>query len=213
MFRRHVHLFVCIGALALLLAPAAGAWIPSPSNSTAPAFIRVVGSTAGVPDTVAGKFVVTVRDIANNPWPSAFVSVDFSGCPDIRLAADPLNPNYSTGYCWNHSIGAWTNNDGIVALTLVGSSWNAGTHAGLSCARIYANGDLLSSPTVAAFDLDGMGGVTTADLSQWLDDFGTHIYRGRSDYDGDSVVSTGDLSIWLAEFGTHRSSVTPASCP
>ncbi len=214
MFRRHAFLIAWFGALALLLATAAGAEIPSPSNSTAPAFIRVVGSTAGVPDTVAGRFVVTVRGTSTNPFPGAFVSVDVSGCPDIRLATDQLNPNYTViGYCVNHTIGAWTNNDGVVAFTLVGSSWSAGTHAGLGCARLYANGVLLSTPIVSAFDLDGMGGVTTADLSLWLDDFGTHVYRGRGDYDGNGSVSTGDLSLWLAEFGTHRSSVTLASCP
>ena len=67
MIRRYALCLACFGALALLLAPAAGAEGPWYANSTSPAFIRVVGSSAGVPDTVAGKFVVTVRNIANNP--------------------------------------------------------------------------------------------------------------------------------------------------
>ena len=140
--------------------------------------------------------------------------MNVSDCPDIRLAIDQLNPNYSViTYCWTHAIGAYTNSAGVVAFTLVGNSWNAGTYSGLGCARIYADGELLSSPSVAAFDLDGMGGVTTADLSLWLGDFGTHIYRGRGDYDGSGSLSTGDLSIWLGEFGSHRSSTTAGSCP
>ncbi len=212
MLRHQAFLFAGYVALLLLPAPARSSGFPTPGTSTSPAFIRVVGSTAGVPDTVAGKFVVTVRDIANNPVPGVFVQVDVSGCPDIRIASDPLNANYVTD-CANHTVGAYTNATGVAAMTLLGSSWAAGTHAGYGCARIFAGGELLSTPTVAAFDLDGTAGLTAADLSIWLADLGPHVYCGRSDYDANGVVTASDLSVWLAEQGTHRSATTGAACP
>jgi hypothetical protein len=201
-----------LSACGMLVAAVAMAGVPSAVTSTSPAFIRVVGSAGVVPDSIAGKFTVIVRDVATNPINASSVVVDFSGCIDIKIASNQLNANYTTN-CANKTVAAYTNTAGTVAFTLIGNSWTAGTYTALSCAKIYADGVLLSSPTVAAFDLDGASGVTTADLSVWLADNGTHIYRGRSDYDANSLVNTADLSVWLAENGTHRSSVTNATCP
>jgi hypothetical protein len=212
MLPRHLLQLAASAAFVLLLAPPAGADLPPVGNSTSPAFIHVVGSAAGVPDTVSGKFIVTLRDIANNPVANAFVHVDFSGCADIRIASNQLNPNYVVN-CTNHTVGTFTNTEGIAALTVLGNSWFAGTYSGLVCARIYADGVLLSSPTVSTYDLDGAGGVTAGDLSAWLGDLGSGVYRGRSDYDGNGVVSAGDLSLWLVALGGNRSKVTGASCP
>jgi hypothetical protein len=198
--------------LLLVLAAAALADIPPAPTSTLPAFIRMVGSTAGVPDTLAGKFVVTVRDIANNPVPNADVRVDLSSCLDIHMASDQLNPNYRVD-CATRTVGVYTNVDGIAAFTLLGSSWAAGSYSGLSCARVYADGVLLGSPTVSAFDLTGSAGLTAADISVWLGDLGSMTYRGRSDFDQNGVLSAGDLSVWLGVLGKQHSSVTSVACP
>ena len=173
-----------LSACALLVATAAMAGVPSPGNCTSPAFIRVVGALTqtATPDSTAGKFSVIVRDLANNPISGSNVVVDFSGCNDIKIASNQIHP-YVTN-CVTKSVSQNTDGTGTAAFTLLGSSWNAGTYTALGCSKIYADGVLLSSPTVAAFDLDGATGVTTA-----------------------------DLSVWLAENGTHRSAVTNTVCP
>ena len=212
MSRRHAPILVLVAGAALLLASPALAQLPSPSTSTVPDFIRLVGSSAGVPDSVAGGFSMVIRDLAYNPYKHAYVLVDFSGCPDLRIASDQLNPN-DTVDCANHRVGAFTNAAGVVSFTLIGSSRAAGSCSGVGCGRVYADGALMRYLTVAAFDLDGAGGVNSADISVWLADLGLHVYRGRSDFDGSGSITTADLSVMLTELGTHRSSVTLAACP
>ena len=136
---RALLLAIATGSTLLLARTAfANASMPSPvPNSTYPAFIRLVGSTAGVPDTAAGKFTVILRDVIHNPIAYGFVVVDFSGCPDIHIASNQLNPN-SIVNCALHTVSAFTNSTGTVAFTLLGSSWNAGTYSGAAAARIYA---------------------------------------------------------------------------
>ena len=201
-----------LSACGMLVAVAAMAGVPSPANCTKPAFIRLVGSAASVPDSAAGKFTVIVRDLANNTITASNVVVDFSGCTaDLKIANTQLNANYTLN-CTNHTVAAFTNSSGQVDFTILGNSFLA-PHTGIGCAKIYADGVLINSPTVAAFDLDGANGVTSNDLSVWLSDLGTHIYYGRSDYDANGAVGSNDLSVWLTELGTHKSAVTLATCP
>lgn len=205
-----------LSACGMLVAVAAMAGVPSAGNSTSPAFIRLVGSTAGVPDSLGGKFTVTVRDIANNTIANSNVVVDFSGCTpkDIKITSNQLNGNYVTN-CTSKTVSAYTSAVGTVGFTLLGSSFATALHNGLSCARIYADGVLLSSPSVAAFDLDGAGGVAIGDLSVWLGDLGAagSGYRSRADYDASASVAIGDLSVWLGRLGSGKSTVTGAACP
>ena len=205
-----------LGVLALLVPRAALAGsplnAPAPATSTVPAFVRVVGYTVGIPDTVAGRFTVVIRDMMNMPIANSHVVLDVSACPDIRIASNQLNPNYIVD-CAYQSAGGFTDATGTVVLTILGNSMASATYSGLGCARILADGVVMKSPTVAAFDLDGGGGVTTADLSAWLADLGTHEYRARGDYDGNALLNPSDLSIFLFELGTHRSLLTSAACP
>jgi hypothetical protein len=213
LIRHRVSLLAIVVGSAFLFASAARAQDPpTPGNSTCPAFIRLVGSTAGVPDTAAGKFLIVIRDIANNPVPNSFVVLDLSGCPDVRIASDQLNPNYTVN-CTNHTVGAYTNASGQVAFTLLGSSWNAGTHSGLSCGRAYFDGVQLAAPTVATFDLNGLGGVEGSDAAVFLTDIASHVYRGRDDFDGGGTVTGADLAMWMTRFATHRSQTSSATCP
>ena len=212
MVRHRALLLAIVAGSALLLASAARADLPPSPNSTIPASIHLVGSTAGIPDTTAGRFTVMMRDLANNPIPGSFVVVDFSNCPDIRIASDQLNPNYTVS-CANHTVGAYTNVEGKVVFTLLGSGWDAGTYSGYGSVRIFADGVLLGSPIASVFDLNGSSGVSAADLSVCLGDLGSHTYRARSDFNGDGTLSAGDLSVLLGEIGTHRSTVSSATCP
>jgi hypothetical protein len=204
-----------LSACALFAATAAMAGVPSPGNSTPPVnFIKLVGSTGGVPDTIGGKFSVFVRDIANNPINGSNVVIDLSSCTgiDIRIASNQLNANYVTN-CGAHTVSAYTNSAGQVNFTLLGSSFVTGSHTGLGCARISADGVLIASPSVSAFDLDGAGGVAIGDLSLYLGDLGAGGYRARSDFDGSATVAIGDLSVWLGRLGSGKSTVTGAACP
>ncbi len=79
--RKAILLSVC----GLLFAGAAFASVPSATNSTLPAGVKLVGTPAGVADP-SGQFTVTVRDLANNLIANSAVVIDVSGCtPDIKI--------------------------------------------------------------------------------------------------------------------------------
>jgi hypothetical protein len=195
--------------------PARALGIPSPANSTAPSTIVLVGSTGGVPADAQGSFEVVIRDLANRPIAGAVVLVDLSNVPELHLCADPLDPA-ATVDCAGKRVRKSTGVDGRVRFTLLGGS--VGHPAFLSVhnsGRIYWDGVMLiSAPTVAAYDLDGVNGVGGNDLSIWLEDFGRAEDIGRSDYDGSGAVGANDLSVWLQVFGSGASQEScSAGCP
>ena len=198
-----------------LVASAAMAGVPSPGNSTVPACIVLAGSLAGTPDDV-GLFIVTVRDLANNPLSGASVVVDFSGCTDIAICSDQLDLNVVVN-CAAKTVRGFTCATGRVRFGILGGSNGSGNATTLlGGAKIYANGTLIASPTAAVFDLDGANGVGINDLSVWLTDFGTfgNPAFGRSDYDCSGSVGINDLSVWLTEFGNGSSAASCAvGCP
>jgi len=176
----------------LLAASAAMAGVPSAANSTVPACISLVGSSAGVPDAF-GSFSVTVRDLANNPLNGASVVVDLSGCTDIAICDDQLD---------------------VDALVNCAAKTTRKFTDALNGAAIYANGTLIGSPTAAAYDLDGQLGLGANDLSAFLGDFASAINYGRSDFDCDGTLGANDLSAWLTLFGGGTSTSSCAvSCP
>ncbi len=198
----------------LLVASAAMAGVPSAGNSTTPACVTLVGQLAGVPDAAAGQFTVIVRDLANNPLNNASVVVDFSGCTDLSICDDQLDAN-ATVNCAAKTTRKFTDITGSVTFTILGGSNGAGNATTLqNGGRIYANGTLIGSPTVPAYDLDGASGVGANDLSAWLTDFGTGQPYGRSDFDCSGGVGANDLSLWLTQFGNGTSAASCAvACP
>ena len=208
---RRASLFTVVG---LLIASVAMANVPSPGNSTVPGCITLVGSLAGVPDAAAGQFTVVVRDLANNPLNGASVWIDLSGCPDLRLCSNQLDPG-ATVTCPAKTTRKFTNITGSVTFTVLGGS-NGGGNAStlLAGGKIYANGTLIGSPTVAAYDLDSASGVGANDLSAWLTDFGLGSPYGRSDFDCSGGIGANDLSLWLTEYGNGTSTSSCSSnCP
>ena len=204
---RKAMLFTAAGCL---IASAAMAGVPSPGNSTVPPCISLVGNLAGVPDPV-GSFTVTVRDLANNVLSGASVVVDLSGCTDIKMCSDQLDPA-TTNICAAKTTRKFTNVAGQVSFRVLGGSNGSGNATTLlGGAKIYANGTLIGSPTASVFDLDGANGVGINDLSVWLGDFGTILNPafGRSDFDCSGGVGINDLSVWLTQFGNGTSA---ASC-
>ena len=186
-----------------------------PPNCTTPAHISLVGSHAGAPDS-AGSFTVVVRDIANIPTNGASVVLDLSGCTDLALCSDQLDPAASVS-CAGKTTRKFTAITGSVSFTVLGGSNGSGNATTLLAgARIYANGISIGSPTVSALDLDGSLGVGINDLSVWLSDYGTpdNPPFGRSDFDGSGGIGINDLSVWLTAYGAGGSlqSCTTA-CP
>lgn len=183
-------------------------------NSTVPAAIVLVGSANGSPDAGMGQFTVVVRDLANNPVRGASVVVDLSNCADLALCDDQLDPTALVN-CAAKTTRKFADGNGSVTFTVLGGSNGAGGAMTLQAGgRIYANGVLIGSPMVAAYDLDDGGGVGANDLSAWLTDFGTGEAYGRSDYDASGTVGANDLSFWLSAFGAAGStSSCLIACP
>ena len=209
-------------AALLSFASAALANVPSAANSTVPDIIRLVGNNAGVPDPgllsavppAPASFTIVVKDLANNPINGASVVVDLSLCGDLNICSDQLDPNALVN-CGAKTTRKFTDVTGSVTFIVLGGSNGPGGAVELhNAGRIFANGTLLRSPTVAAYDLDGQLGIGAADLSAWLGDFANGSAYGRSDYDGDGSTGAGDLSLWLGEFaGGNSTSSCAVACP
>ena len=86
-----VRTSVMLGVLALLAARGSLAGPASRFNSTIPNHILRVGSHAGASDG-RGTFTVAIHDFANNPMNNRDVVIDLSGCTDLRLCSDQLDP-------------------------------------------------------------------------------------------------------------------------
>ena len=194
---RKATLFAVCGVLA---ASAALASVPSPTNSTAPACISLVGSSAGVID-VAGQFTVTVRDLANVPINNSLVVVDFSGATGLTLCNTGAFAGVTLD-CGTQTARAFTGAGGTVTFRIAGHANNSGNQAPYqpyNDGKIFADGVLLRSPTVRAFDHNASG-MGAADLSAWLADFFGPNNPSRSDYDCTGNLGAADLSAWLAVF-------------
>ena len=203
----------CFALLLLVLAPTTSrATTPSPGNSTAPACITLVGSD-GTDASALGTFTVIHRDLANNPIAGAQIVVDLSNAADVRLCAQQLAPGVVVD-CPNGRATAVTDGNGVATFTLLGGSIGGAGITLLNGGRIYADGVLIKSPTVAAYDLDGHSGVGANDLATWLSDFGSGQPYGRGDYDCSGGLGANDFSLWLSAFGAGTQIAScAASCP
>ena len=213
-----MRLLSCIRLLlamtAPLAAPPALAGIPTVGNVTAPACISLVGSDDAVPARALGQFTVIIRDLANNPLGGASVVVDCSNCPDIAICADQMDPDAIVN-CAAKTVRKFTDALGSVTFTILGGSNGAGNASTLlNGGRIFCNGQLIKTPTICAFDLDGSSGVGANDLSVWLTDFGSGNPYGRCDYDCSGTIGANDLSLWLTAFGSGAMTQSCATrCP
>ena len=201
-------------AAGLLAASAAMAGVPSAANSTVPACISIVGSAAGVPD-VLGTFSITVRDLANNPLSGASVVIDLSNCGDLALCEDQLDAN-ALVTCGAKTTRKFTDGLGQVTFIVLGGGNGTPASTLLGGGRIFANGTLIGSPTVSAYNLDGVLGIGGSDLALFLGDFASGQNFGRSDFDCSANIGGGDLSFWLGGFsagGSQSFCPTENSCP
>ena len=221
-----------MAACGLLVSAAAMASVPSPCNSTLPCGIPVVGQTASVADPL-GQFTITVKDLANAPVANSSVVIDFSACcNDVHLSSTQWGAGVTVDVP-TKTVRAIGNASGVVTFRIMGGADAAAISPSGGCAKVYADGVLLSDGTcqpasvqVAVYDLNGdLGGgagMGPADLSVWLADFFAtpSPYRARADYDFNVLctkdIGPADLSKWLAVFfGNGSTGNGPAfiACP
>lgn len=208
-----------LGALlaALLAASPVRAGVPSPSNWTVPPMILVVGEDGnGIPDSV-GEFTIDARDLANQPMAGVLVTIDFSGCNDIRLAANPQDPDAIVD-CALRTVSKHADANGIAVFRIAGScSAPPGSPgSGLHCVPILGDGVVQFYVDAATIDLTGGDGLGPADFSAWLDDFFGGLQPIRSDFDHSGDLGAADLSRMLDIFfasGSITNNQGGGACP
>lgn len=210
---RAASIFAVLAVFGVFGAKVGLATVPSPANSSIPSHIHVVGRFGSQPDTSAGRFSVTARDLANNPISGAQIVVDFFSNPDVRLATDQLSPGTVVN-CQTRTVRGYTDSRGQAFFTILGTGTSTPAGSTAPTTRIYQDGMLLGIVPTSIYDLDGVNGVGANDFSLWMSDFGSGTNPLRSDYDATGVVGANDLSVWLNTFGMAASaqSATPA-CP
>ena len=207
--KQSLHLALCT---ALLFAGSALA-VPSPSTSTLPSHILLVGRSSDLADTSSGAFLVVVHDLANSPVVSSTVEVRILNCPGARLSSQSYNPG-TTIRCGTTGELQTTDIHGEARFTLVGGGTPGSPPGGGPCVQIFATGVLLGTASLAYVDLDGTGGAGSNDISLWLADYALGEPIGRSDYDGNGAIDANDLSIWLGTWGAGGSDQSAAAyCP
>jgi hypothetical protein len=217
--------FVILVVLASLLSarPATAGLCFSFAHCSIPSVIHLVGSSGGVPDAAMGEFTVVVRDLVDRPQVHVSVVVQLA-CDDIQICPNQLDPTMNVN-CAQKTVSKYTDETGTARFTIMGSSRAQG---GASCwnavGRIFANGVAIANGgcgadpgvRIAAFDLDGSGGLGPSDVSVWLSDFASNTDSAwtRSDYNGDGRLGPSDLSIWLKAFAAGASAEScAANCP
>jgi len=205
---------ILIASLMLMSAcarPAAAGFPDPPGNpSTVPSAIMVVGSTAGLSDP-HGAFIVVVRDFANTPIAGSEVWIDFSNASDVRLAS-AAGPGLSVN-CDTRSIQTVTDQNGVAAFSIRGSSRVGPPSSYTDDVRIYADGVLLATVPCSTPDLDGIGGLGAGDLSIWLSDYFEQTSPKRSDFTHDGLVSAMDFATWIQVFLDGGSTESGSGCP
>jgi hypothetical protein len=162
-----------------------------------------------------GEFCVLVRDLANLPINNSLVVVDFSNCSTLNICDN--NEMGLTVDCGTQTVRGFTSPGGLICMRIKGHANNSAGNTpsnAYNCARIFADGVLLCSPSVAAYDHDGFG-LLPSDLSSWLGDSFGSADQSRSDYDfSGPPLLPNDLSLWLnVSFDTNSNGNSVNNCP
>jgi hypothetical protein len=210
----------------LLPVAAAHAVLPNATNSTSPAFIRIVGGTPSGPDVTDGLFTVIVHDATGGGGVAiagSRVTVSFCGAADLRICQDQQNLAYTVN-CAAGTVSALTDLQGKVDFTIRGASTGQAIGSSLrGTVKIFADDPVshqdvqlsdASSATglvCSAPDEDGAGGLGATDFSLFANDLGSSWQR--SDFNGDGVVDGTDQSILTNILFSGRMTVScPAYC-
>jgi Dockerin type I domain len=201
-------------------------------------FISLEGSTNGSPDLCVdgrcGDYAITVRDAANNPVQGSVVTIDFSGCSDITLSCDQLESVTGQQMTGPHQLTLLSNAAGQVTFRVQGASnavlvpgnvTSPGVDVATPCAQAYADGVLLGSLVVSAYDVNGAGSpsaaVNATDAAIVLAEGNKSAIgaqpRARDDVNFSGTVNATDASIYMmmanqAALGTGSANTGPY-CP
>lgn len=204
-------------AVALLALPSisSSAGDPSPAHCTVPAHINLIGLN---PQTgfsyidPTGAFLVTVRDVNDDPVQNKNVFVFLTGCSETIPSSLQIGAGNTP--CSNQMIVAQTDNNGVALFNILGSTLHRQAGQVGSCASVFADGSSstihIGDMTVAAFDEDGIKGVRGMDLRYFLCDFFSATNPQRSDFNGIGGINAADLSLWLSEYFSIKASVNTA---
>ena len=200
----------------VLTASAALAAVPSAANSTGPVVVGLcTRNNVGTPDALdfgtghPTTWTVNVRDLANNPIANASVVFDLSQASDLLFCAAQVHADGTPDAdvlinCAAKTARKFTDALGNVTFTMVGQGKGNVPASGFNNGRIFANGVLIKSPTVATCNLNGNLGIDPADQGQLLTDINVGG-RGRSDINGDGVLNAVDKGFWLTHFNAPTS--------
>ena len=222
-----------LALLGSLARPAASAGPPDPAHSAVPRYVRVVGTSYGIPDPT-GKYTVVVRDAAGVVCPDVPVTLDFFACTDTRLAI--IQTPDARLLCANDAITVVTNALGEATFTVVGASnaFPCGSPMcppgpGAGCVRVCAGGVPLGNATAVVYDLDGVSrgaenGINVLDIDYVRNEIACANlggpYKGRIDYNMDGIINAADLATYRAlvltpamlDSGSRQGSAGTAFC-
>lgn len=201
-------------ACGLVVAAAAMAGVPSPGNSTKPAYVQLVGTSGTNVADPGGSFTVTVRDFNNVAIVNSQVVVDFINCFDSNLCSAVVGA--VTLDCPSRTVRGFTDGTGSITFDILGAANNLSGQPGAAagCANIIADGVSLVHPTVLVWDENGrLGGIKNGteatDLASMINDFGQYggfaIYKGRSDFNQNAAIDGTDLALLISKIGSHNS--------
>lgn len=205
--------------LALGVASSSRASVPDLYNSTFPTHINLVGwdDGSGLADHAAGQFEFVIRDMWGYTMPGIMVCLEASPglLAEYRIAQDPHDPNLHVE-CGAHCVWTCADYGGIARFTLIGGGRFVPPPPGQDVSfKVYF--DSINTNVhvpVAAFDLNGLDGITLADLSRFSADYFAALNPTRTDYDGDHAVTLLDLSLWgAAYFGGASNRSAESYCP
>jgi hypothetical protein len=225
--RKATLLSVC----GLLVAGVAMAGVPDPGHSVIGTGINLVGTTGGVADAHGQKLIV-VKDAGGTPVQNSTVTINFTACTgqDIRLCS--TQPFAGVGVsCANKEVVVLTDASGTATFRVLGFALNPGGATnpnppapgfGSGGATVKADGVLLGTLNVGAYDQNGTAGCSSVDLALVANDKfsfawsggGPASFRGRSDLDGNNLITSVDLALAATVKFAASSTVSCASaCP
>jgi hypothetical protein len=166
-------------------------------------------------------YTVILRDYDNVPIANVPVILDFSACDEVRFAAEqPFYPPEQAN-CPSPPLRltTYTNFLGEARFIVLGSVLRRDSPwANTGCVQVWYPpcNQVLASVSVAAYDQDGVNGLTANDLFLLGCDWASQNigqFHARSDLNGDGFVDNLDRGMWQSQYiQAHGTSRTPERC-